>query len=46
MYSDGGIKIDSGKGKPLQVSWNRRISDRLFFFIPKSMGFCQPISGL
>jgi len=41
-----GNNIDSGKGNSLSVRWNRRLSNRLLFLIPKSMGFGQTFSGL
>jgi hypothetical protein len=40
------MRFDSENGKPLQVSWNRKIRDSLDVFIPKSMGFGQPLLGV
>jgi hypothetical protein len=35
--------FDSIGEEPLQISWNRRIRNSKYVFIPKSMGFSQQI---
>ena len=44
------IRWDTGSGsvewEPNQIRWNCMISDSLFGFIPKLMGFSQQIDGL
>jgi len=40
------MRFYSENGEPLQVSWNRKIRDSSDMFIPKSMGFGQPLLGV